>query len=113
MCANIEIFDKKVLLFGTIEEKDDFLDMEKEKKDIKLSIKLNRKFYDYLSKRASNKNIKFMPSRELYELAMKGMELELNSFDFKKEVSEKLDERSKKALELFDKAEELIKEEGV
>jgi hypothetical protein len=70
---------------------------------------LDKRFFNYLQQRAENKNIKFMASRELYELAKKGMQLELNL-----PIEEaKSFEREKRALEVLDKIKRVIKEEGV
>jgi len=112
MCAKFPMIIKRHLFSDTIEEKEVLL-MEKKKRVRQFSVRIDDTFYEYLQQRAINKE-KFMPIREFYELAKKGMEVEMGLHqNIIEEMSEKLDDKIKKALELFNKAEELIKEEGV
>jgi len=108
MCANIEIFDKKVLLFGTIEEKRELFEMKKEKKDIFVGIKIPRSFLELLKKRAEAKQVKFQASSEIFELAMNAIQFEINPI-----VDKVQSEKEKRALEVLDKIKRVIKEEGV
>jgi len=108
MSAKFPMIIKRHLFSSIIEEKDDFLNMEKEKKDINVGVKIPRSVFELLKIRAERKKEKLMLGKEIYELAMIGIQLEINPI-----VDKVQSEKEKRALEVLDKIKRVIKEEGV
>lgn len=67
--------------------------MAKEKRTEQFSVKITKTMYNFLEDLAKSKNVKFMPSRELYELAELGMQTIL---DESKEYKERIESAVKK-----------------
>ncbi len=107
MCAKVELYNQKGVFFGTIELKKE-VEMQKEIRDIRIGTKVGLSFFNYLKERADKKNEKFMAGREIYELAIKGMQSEskfpiIEVKDFRQE---------KRALIILNKIKKVIKEES-
>jgi hypothetical protein len=104
MCAKNE----KVIFFDIIHKKRELIMEEKEIKDIHIGVKIPRSVYEFLKNRAEIKKEKFMAGREVYQLLIKGMQLEskipfIEVKDFRQE---------KRALIILNKIKKVIKEES-